>query len=101
MGLVKSTHQCHLILWNGSELQTEFACGKQACAAELNTIAVSVFADISFEFNNYQKQIQKQSDVRVAKCHGSCGNIHVKKWLNVDKLCNFDGGITFLSVFSV
>ena len=30
--------------------------------------------------------------VRVAECHGSRGYIRVKKWLNVEKLGNFNGG---------
>jgi len=29
---------------------------------------------------------------RVAECHGSRGYIRVKKWLNVEKLGNFNGG---------
>ena len=36
---------------------------------------------------------------RVAECHGSRGYIHVKKWLNVEKLGNFNGGKSLFRCF--
>ena len=33
---------------------------------------------------------------RVTECHGSCGYIRVKKWLNVEKLGNLNGGESLL-----
>ena len=36
---------------------------------------------------------------RVAECHGSCGYIRIKKWLNVEKLGNFNGGKSLFKCF--
>ena len=51
--------------------------------------------------SNVINKVVFTSTGRVEKCHGFRGYIRVKNWLNVEKFGNFNGGKTYLSVFSV
>ena len=52
-------------------------------------------ADMTLEADCHKAGMLKQiawHKARVAKCYGSRGYIRVKKWLNVEKMGNFNGG---------